>query len=71
MTPTSLERLSMRATARAGSSLALGIAVSVVVAWIVTGPLFDFSDTWPLVINAGTTASLGSTSGTLARERDL
>ena len=24
-------------------------------AWIVTGPIFDFSDTWQLVINTGTT----------------
>jgi low affinity Fe/Cu permease len=31
------------------------IAVSVVVAWAVTGPLFGFSDTWQLVINTGTT----------------
>jgi len=27
----------------------------VIVAWVVTGPLFDFSDTWQLVINTGTT----------------
>lgn len=27
----------------------------VIVVWAVTGPLFDFSDTWQLVINTGTT----------------
>jgi low affinity Fe/Cu permease len=31
------------------------IAVLVVVVWMITGPLFDFSDTWQLVINTGTT----------------
>jgi len=27
----------------------------VVLVWAVTGPLFQFSDTWQLVINTGTT----------------
>lgn len=31
------------------------LAVAVIVVWIVTGPLFKFSDTWQLVINTGTT----------------
>lgn len=31
------------------------IAVFVIVVWLVTGPLFKFSDTWQLVINTGTT----------------
>jgi low affinity Fe/Cu permease len=31
------------------------LAVAVIVTWIVTGPLFRFSDTWQLVINTGTT----------------
>ncbi len=31
------------------------LAVGVIVAWIITGPLFSFSDTWQLVINTGTT----------------
>ena len=31
------------------------LAVSVVVIWITTGPVFGFSDTWQLVINTGTT----------------
>jgi low affinity Fe/Cu permease len=29
--------------------------VAVVVIWAVTGPVFDYSDTWQLVINTGTT----------------
>jgi low affinity Fe/Cu permease len=31
------------------------LAVAVIAAWLVTGPLFGFSDTWQLVINTGTT----------------
>jgi low affinity Fe/Cu permease len=31
------------------------MAVGVVVAWSLTGPLFGFSDTWQLVINTSTT----------------
>ena len=31
------------------------IAVLVIVLWACTGPLFDYSDTWQLVINTGTT----------------
>ena len=31
------------------------LALSVIAAWILTGPIFHFSDTWQLVINTGTT----------------
>ena len=31
------------------------IAVAIIAVWILTGPLFHFSDTWQLVINTGTT----------------
>jgi low affinity Fe/Cu permease len=31
------------------------LAVAVIAVWLVTGPLFGFSDTWQLVINTGTT----------------
>lgn len=31
------------------------LAVGVIVLWIVTGPMFGFSNTWQLVINTGTT----------------
>ena len=31
------------------------IAVLIIVVWAFTGPLFDYSDTWQLVINTGTT----------------
>jgi len=35
--------------------VAFAVAASVIVVWGVTGPLFNFSDTWQLVINTGTT----------------
>lgn len=31
------------------------LALGVILVWIVTGPIFGFSDTWQLVINTGTT----------------
>jgi low affinity Fe/Cu permease len=41
-----------RMAARPGVFL---LAVAVIVVWIVTGPIFGYSDTWQLVINTGTT----------------
>src|SRR5262249_30599310 len=31
------------------------LAVAVVIVWVATGPLFNYSDTWQLIINTGTT----------------
>lgn len=39
----------------AGHPTAFGVAVLIVGAWALTGPIFGFSDTWQLVINTGTT----------------
>jgi low affinity Fe/Cu permease len=50
-----LERLSHAVTAWTGSSWAFALAAGVIVVWVITGPLFHFSDTWQLVINTGTT----------------
>jgi len=45
-----------KATAKqSGQPVTFALAVLVIVAWAVTGPLFHFSDTWQLVINTGTT----------------
>ena len=38
-----------------GHPVAFLLAVTIVIVWIVTGPLFGYSDTWQLVINTGTT----------------
>ncbi len=38
-----------------GQASAFVLACSTILAWVITGPLFSFSDTWQLVINTGTT----------------
>ena len=50
-----LENFSHRVTQACGTSSAFIIALLVVVIWLITGPIFQFSDTWQLVINTGTT----------------
>jgi low affinity Fe/Cu permease len=50
-----LERMSRRATEWTGSSLAFALAIGTVVVWALTGPIFDYSNGWQLVINTGTT----------------
>jgi low affinity Fe/Cu permease len=38
-----------------GRPSTFSLALGVIVVWIITGPIFGFSDTWQLVINTGTT----------------
>ena len=38
-----------------GRPATFALALTVVVAWAVSGPIFHWSDTWQLVINTGTT----------------
>jgi low affinity Fe/Cu permease len=38
-----------------GQPITFLLALMVVIVWGVTGPIFDYSDTWQLVINTGTT----------------
>jgi len=38
-----------------GDPIAFFLAITTVVVWAVTGPIFQYSDTWQLVINTGTT----------------
>ena len=38
-----------------GRPRTFALAVAIIAVWVVTGPLFGFSDTWQLVINTGTT----------------
>jgi low affinity Fe/Cu permease len=49
------ERFSNWATAATGSSAAFITAITVILIWLVTGPVFQYSDTWQLIINTGTT----------------
>jgi low affinity Fe/Cu permease len=48
-------RFSRWISCHAGRPGAFFIALMVIAAWAVTGPLFGYSDTWQLVINTGTT----------------
>ena len=50
-----LEGAARKVTAWTGSTSAFGISVSIVLVWVLTGPVFHYSDTWQLVINTGTT----------------
>ncbi len=47
--------ISARIAALVGQPLAFIIAVSFIIAWSVTGPMFGFSDTWQLIVNTSTT----------------
>jgi len=49
------EVLSEWISANLGSPYAFMAACALVFAWAVSGPIFQFSDTWQLVINTGTT----------------
>ncbi len=49
------ERFANAATKFTGSSPAFIGAALIVMLWAITGPLFDYSETWQLVINTGTT----------------
>jgi low affinity Fe/Cu permease len=48
-------RFAKRTARAAGHPWAFGAAVTIILGWAASGPLFGFSDTWQLVINTGTT----------------
>jgi low affinity Fe/Cu permease len=48
-------RLACQVAAAVGTHWAFVIALAIVAAWAITGPLFHYSDSWQLVINTGTT----------------
>jgi len=49
------DRLATRAASFAGRPAAFAAACTVLIAWVLAGPLAGFSDTWQLVINTSTT----------------
>ncbi len=51
-------KLATRASAGMGSYGAFIIAIVLIMSWLVTGPLFDFSDTWQLAINTTTNITI-------------
>jgi low affinity Fe/Cu permease len=48
-------RFASASAKRAGHPWAFTVALSVILVWAVTGPIFDFNNTWQLAINTGTT----------------
>jgi low affinity Fe/Cu permease len=48
-------RLTKTTAHASGHASTFIVAAGVIVAWAALGPTFDFSDTWQLVINTGTT----------------
>lgn len=56
MSKTSLfSRFSRIMSRMLGHPLAFGLAVLIIIVWLISGPVFHFSDTWQLFINTGTT----------------
>jgi low affinity Fe/Cu permease len=51
----SFTRFSKVTSKATGRPVAFILAVAVVLGWLITGPIFKFSDTWQLVINTFTT----------------
>lgn len=49
------DRFARFASNLSGRPLAFNIALLVILTWVITGPLFGFSDTWQLIINTATT----------------
>jgi low affinity Fe/Cu permease len=49
------ERISDKITYWTGSAWAFTAAFSIIIIWGISGPIFNYSDTWQLVINTGTT----------------
>lgn len=49
------ERFASRVSSWTGSSWAFALALGSILVWAVTGPWFNYSDTWQLVINTSTT----------------
>ncbi|MDZ4711602.1 MAG: low affinity iron permease family protein [bacterium] len=52
---TFFERIAMTLTRFSGGTSSFVIAFTVIILWACTGPFFNFSETWQLVINTGTT----------------
>lgn len=49
------EKVAAKITQFTGSSPAFVIALGLVIVWAVSGPVFNYSENWQLIINTGTT----------------
>jgi low affinity Fe/Cu permease len=48
-------RFSKQVARVTGQPVTFSLAVLVILAWAITGPIFQWSDTWQLIVNTGTT----------------
>jgi low affinity Fe/Cu permease len=48
-------RFAKKTAQLSGRPVAFSLALATILVWLVTGPVFGFSDTWQLIINTGTT----------------
>jgi low affinity Fe/Cu permease len=48
-------RFAKKTATHSGRPATFGIACGIILLWVVSGPVFGFSDTWQLIINTGTT----------------
>jgi low affinity Fe/Cu permease len=48
-------RFAKKTAQLSGRPIAFGLALATILVWLITGPIFQYSDTWQLVINTGTT----------------
>jgi len=48
-------KIAHRTSSAVGSPITFLLALALIVAWAISGPLFHYSDTWQLVINTSTT----------------
>jgi low affinity Fe/Cu permease len=49
------DKIATKATRATGSPVTFVIAFLLIIVWLISGPIFDFSDTWQLIINTSTT----------------
>ena len=48
-------RFAKKTAQLSGRPMTFCLAVAIIAVWLATGPIFDYSDTWQLIINTGTT----------------
>jgi low affinity Fe/Cu permease len=53
--PNFFEAMATKVMVATGSARAFFVALTVIIIWAISGPVFNYSDTWQLVINTGTT----------------
>ncbi len=49
------DRFAAKVTFAVGSSAAFAVSFCIIISWLLSGPIFNFSDKWQLVINSFTT----------------